>query len=711
MSALRSFWCLLALAPSVVWGQTKRPAPNEHPWYLAPVVRPAVPAVNSPTRNPIDAFVAAQFEGKGLKPAPRADRLELLRRVHLDLVGIPPTLAEQEAFSKDDSPDAYEKVVDRLLASEQHGVRYARHWLDVLRYADADDGLAAAPGIHLWREWVINALNDDLPYDQFASAQLTGYRSGVRTTVTALGFAERVQPRPEDQFALGFLARGAVVHGDVERQELPIAAVETASSAFLGLTVACAKCHDHEYDPIKLRDFYAMKALFDPLVLRKVHLAGPAETIAHGKKIQALDKQLAALHDKIARTIAPYKKKLHDERVAQLPADVQAVIRKPEKERTEAEEKIADDYFPILRIDVSKILLIMPEAEKGPYKALVEEYRKLEQAKSSTTLPVFWTVEVDRKKEMDKTYVLTSGDPMRPQKNKDVGPGWPFAPKTIDWRKGRIDAFADWLVAPENPLFARVGVNRLWQWHFGVGLQKNSSDFGKLGGTPTHPALLDWLAAEFAARKFSMKEMHRLIVTSETYQRASRDAGAEANLKIDPTNAFLWRFPLRRLDAETVWDSIFRAADALDLKIGGTSFLPADIKADGKAPIARRGAYLTRGYAHDRDVTPAFLLTFDVDDGRTPCPMRTQTVTAPQTLFLMNSAPVQIAAERFASRLKQESGGDLKDAVERGYRIALGRRPSAAERSRALDYIEGDPTRLQGFAWLLFNLDEFVFVR
>jgi hypothetical protein len=690
-------------------GQAQDPSPqpptksDPTPWYLQPVVRPAVPAGLPESSNPIDAFLAAQHRAKGLRPAGPADRRVLLRRLYLDLIGIPPTPAEQDAFLSDQAPDAYEKVVDRLLASEQHGVRYARHWLDVLRYADTDEGMIAAPGIHLWRDWVINALNSDMPYDEFVCTQFTGYRTGARSEVSGIGFRERIEARPDDVFALGFLARGAVVHGDTEVGELPINAVETVSTAFLGLTVGCAKCHDHEYDPIKQRDFYAMKALFDPLVLRKVTLANQAEVVAHGKVADALDRKLAAVNTPMQALIAPYKKKLFDERVAQLPADVRAIILKPEKERTPDEEKIADDYFPILRIDVSKILLIMPEADKEKYRALVKEFNDLQKARSDAALPIFWTVEVDRKKELDKSYILTSGDPKRPQLTKEVKPGWPFAPAKIDWRNGRIEAFADWLTAPENPLFARVAVNRLWQWHFGTGLQKTPSDFGKLGGTPSNPQLLDWLAAEFAARKFSMKAMHRLIVTSEAYKRSS-DGRDAANRKADPGNVTLWHYPLRRLDAEAVWDAVHSAAGTLDLQIGGKSFEP-------KAGGSRRGAYLTRGYASNREATPAFLQAFDADDGRAPCPLRTHTVTAPQALFLMNSDVIDAACTKFAERLEKVAGKDLKAAVDIGYRTALGRAPSAAELERSLKYLDGDPGRLRGFAWVLFNLDEFVFVR
>ncbi len=247
--SMNRYWliCLVTLLCSAASTTGSDEAPGLR--ILKPVSRPEVPTGVTESPNPIDAFIGAGYEAKGLKPVGPADGRTLLRRVYLDLIGLPPTPAEQDAFLRDRSPDAYEKVVDRLLASEQHGVRYGRHWLDVLRYADVDERMIAAPGIHLWRDWVINALNDDLPYDQFVRAQLTGYRSTDRTQMSATGNRSRIEPRPDDQFALGFLARGAVLRDGKDAGELPIAAVETVSTAFMGLTVGCAKCHDHMYDP------------------------------------------------------------------------------------------------------------------------------------------------------------------------------------------------------------------------------------------------------------------------------------------------------------------------------------------------------------------------------------------------------------------------------------------------------------------------------
>ncbi|MHC5539107.1 DUF1549 and DUF1553 domain-containing protein [Singulisphaera rosea] len=682
-------------------------------WVLKPVVRPDVPANEFPPKNPIDAFINQGYETGSLKPVGPADKRTLLRRVSLDLVGLPPTPEEQDAFLRDDSPDAYEKVVDRLLESEQHGVRYGRHWLDVLRYADVDERMTAAPGLYLWRDWVIRTLNDDVPYDQFVRAQLTGYRSSNRIQTSSGGNRSRIEPRPDDQFALGFLARGAVVRDGKDAKEFPIVAVETVSTAFMGLTVGCAKCHDHMYDPIKQRDFYAMKALFDPLVLRKVTLATAAEIIAAGRAADELERKRAAIEGPLESLVAPYRNQLRDDRIALLPPDVQAIIRKPEPDRSDAEQKVADDYYPVLRIDGDKLQAAMPDADRRRYRDLQGKLSQLGGGggRRGSALPAFWTVEVDPIKAQEKTYVLTSGDPDRPELKHEVSPGWPFSPDRPDFREGRVEAFSDWLTAPDNPMFARVAVNRLWQWHFGEGLHKSPSDFGTLAEPPINPKLLDWLAAEFVARGFRMKEMHRLIVTSAVYKLASEvdPSRSTSERGADPENTRLWHFRLRRLEAEPIWDSVFSAAKDLDLTVGGPSF-EFGAQRGGKGPN-RRGAFMIRGYSTNRDVVPTFLQAFDVDDGRAPCPVRTRTVTAPQALFLMNSEVVDGAAEKFAERLKQESGGDLGAAIDLGYRVAVARPPSDSERRVARSYLQGDSGRLKGFAWLLFNLDEFLYVR
>jgi hypothetical protein len=689
-------------------------------WSLQPVTKPPVPTGVTSSKNPIDAFIAADYKAKGLVPVGKADRLTLLRRVYFDLIGLPPTIADQDAFLADQSPEAYEKVVDRLLADEQHGVRWSRHWLDVLRYADLDglDGsvMPASNGIYLWRDWVIRALNRDMPYDQFVRAQILGNRYEPKTVTNDFGHRSRIEGSVEDTFALGFLARSAVTREDKD-SDVAIAAVETVSTAFMGMTVGCAKCHDHKFDPITQKDFYAMKAIFDPLVLKNVMMATPQEIFENGEKLDDFKRRNAPIQAAIDALVSPYRTKLFEERVALLTPDVQSIVHKPEKQRTAAEQKIFDDYYPVLRVDPSKFKQIMPAEDVEKYNALIKQQEALGKV---APLPSYWTVEEDKDRLNAKSYILNTGDPKRPELDKPVGPGIPFQRKDADFSDGRREGFTEWLTAPQNPLFARVAVNRIWAWHFGEGLQRVTSDFGMLGGKPSNPKLLDYLASEFVAHHYDMKWLHRLIVTSDTYQLSSKAEHLKKNRDIDARDTYLWHFRLQRLEAEPIWDAIHYAADDLNLAVGGKSFqlttpdkkqkifLPKEEVTDSRTD--RRGVYLTRGYIPSTDVMNNFLTAFDVDDGRTPCPIRTQTVTAPQALFTMNNDLVEKESEKLAAVVLKEASGDLHAAVSAAYQRTLARPPSSAELDYALTYIEKDPARLKEFAWLLFNLDEFIYV-
>jgi hypothetical protein len=692
-------------------------------WSLQPVVKPEVPKGTTASTNPVDAFITADYKSKGLLPSGKADKLTLLRRLSLDLVGIPPTPAEQEAFLADQSPDAYEKLVDRLLDSPQHGVRWSRYWLDVLRYADLDglDGsvMPASNGIYLWRDWAIKALNHDMPYDQFVRAQILGNRYRTENATAANGRRSRVEGSVEDSFALGFIARSAVTRNDKDH-DVAFSAVETVSTAFMGMTVGCAKCHDHKFDPITQRDFYAMKALFDPLVLKNVMIATPTDIFVHGQKLDEFKRKSAPVNAAIEALTGPYQTRLFNERVAQLTPEIQAIVRKAERDRTPEEQKIFDDYYPVLRIDPSKIKGAMPKEEVEKYDVLLKEQRAIARVPA---LDSYWTVEEDKSLLKEKNYILTTGDPKKPEMDKPVDPGFPFQPANIDFRDGRREAFVEWLTAPANPLFARVAVNRVWGWHFGEGLQRVTSDFGLLGGRPSNPKLLDYLASEFTAHNYSMKWLHRLLVTSDTYQLSSRTEPAQVskNAQADARNSYLWHFRLQRMAAEPVWDSIHFAADDLDLAVGGKSFqlsspdqkqkifLPKDDVTDSR--MNRRGVYMIRGYIPSTDVMNNFLTSFDVDDGRTPCPVRTQTVTAPQALFTMNGDLVEAESEKLAQLALKESTGDVHGAVVSSYQRTLGRKPTGSELDYAMTYIERDPTRMKELAWLLFNLDEFLYVR
>ncbi|MBN8247540.1 MAG: DUF1553 domain-containing protein [Verrucomicrobia bacterium] len=701
---LQNFLACLAVVGAGCLRGDSTPAKPEELWALKPIRRAAVPSSSTRSSNPVDAYLAAAAAAREVTPLGAADKATWLRRVCLDLTGLSPSVEQQQAFLADESPTARDAVVDALLASDQYGVRYGRHWLDVLRYADLDDDMPAAPGIHLWRDWVVEALNRDLPFDQFARAQILGNRAARRRTVSPEGHLDTVPPRPEDRFALGFLARGATSRADAD-QQLALSAVETISSAFLGMTVGCAKCHDHFYDPIREQDFYAMKALFDPLALRSVDLATPDQVFAHGRAVADHASRQQALVEAMREYIRPWHTRLYEERLAALPPDAQSAIRKPEDQRSAAEQKIADDYHPILRIDPVKIKEVMPADQIPRYE---EFLKSLKELKAPEPLPQFWTVAEDALRAAQTNYVLKTGNPDQPNRNRPVRPGFPFARGEPEFREGRRETFVDWLTAPDHPLFARVAVNRIWQWHFGTGLHRTPNDFGTLGGAPDHPELLDFLAAEFIANGYRMKWLHRLLVTSDAYARASagpRAAELAAQAR-DPENRLLWKFPLRRLEAEPIRDALLQVAGQLDTALGGRSFIAGPPDTESR----RRTAYMSRGYKTYQEAMPDYLQTFDAEDGRSVCPRRQQTVTAPQALFLMNSELVGFSAGHLAQRLSGAGAADPGAAVRLGYQIVLGRPPSDAERIGAQEYLAGDPGRMPGFAWLLLNLDEFVFV-
>lgn len=688
------------------WGAAEVPqrATREDLWALAPL-QVAGPQRQAREGNIIDLVLGRRYESLGLRPYDEAERTTLLRRVSYDLIGLPPTVEERRRFLADGSGSAYEALVDRLLENPQHGVRYARHWLDVLRYADVDEGMPAGATLYYWRDWIIRALNQNMPYDAFVRTQITGYEARERTSINALGYRRKLTIRPENLFALGFLSRGAQSSGDGE-EALAMSAVETISTAFLGLTVHCAKCHDHFYDPIDQADYYRMKALFDPLKLRRLPLATATQMVDFGEATRAYEAVKARVDAAVAEIEAPYRRRLYDERVAMLTAEVQVIIRKPMVERSAEEQKIADDYFPVLRIDVSKIKEIMPEDVLLRYDTLRKEQSSVSKPKG---LPYFLMVEADEKRRETIRYILNSGDAARPEKDKKVEPGFLFEPEGTEYRDGLRETFVDWMTGEDNALFARVAVNRIWQWHFGRGLNETANDFGSLASEPILRDVLDGLAHEFVVRGFDMKWLHKEIVMSAAYRRSSvgSQTAREHNSHHDAANENLWRYPLRRLEAEPIRDALLLLADRLDLAIGGVSYLTGD----GLEEPQRRAVYLKRGFRAQENLLPEFLDAFDAEDGRESCARRETTVTAPQALWLMNNPLANEAAALFGRRLSEIVDGDLLAGIQEGYRMALTREPEPAEVQVALEYLESQTQAFERLAWMLVNLDEFIYLR
>jgi len=413
----------------------------------------------------------------------------------------------------------------------------------------------------------------------------------------------------------------------------------------------------------------------------------------------------------------PYEKQIFEERMTFLPKDVEAVFRKDPAARTATDQEIYKRYETVVVPDARKFRDVMTADETKRYEAIRKGLTELRR--DPPALPAFWSVRVDADRAAAKSHLYLGGD--RTKKGEEVQPGFPFAPKDVAFKGDRRVAFLNWLTAPENPLFARVAVNRMWQWHFGEGIVATPSDFGRTGQMPVNPQLLDWLASEFTQRKYSMKAMHRLMVTSDLYQQAAVTTPElqSANTAIDPGNKHLWKFPVRRLEAETIRDSILQVAGTLDTSIGGRSFRGEDIMERRVMSAARtghydtrsnrRGIYMGRGTDASMNMMPAYLSLFDAEDGHTLCARRERTVTAPQVLFLLNGTLVQDASKKLARRL--ETAESPAARVEQGYKLVLGRTPSANERDASLSYLQdADTARLEGFSWMLLNLSEFVFL-
>src|SRR5215510_1866920 len=549
-------------------------------WAFQPPRRSPAPRVSHPGwgANPIDAFLLAKMKAKGLKPSPRADRGALIRRAYLDLTGLPPSPEEVEAFVKDSSPGAWERLIDRLLASPHYGERWARHWLDLVRYADSGgfEFDVDRPDAWRYRDYVVKAFNDDKPYDQFVREQLAGDE-----------YAADSQEAREMMIATGFLRLGPEGGGGGERgrQDALDDLITTTSLTFMGMTVGCARCHDHKFDPIPQKDFYRIQAIFAstrpvnyPLVGADVVAANIAET----QRIESLQRPLKKAKEELE---APHLKALVEEAVSRLPEYMQIAWRTAPEKRTPGQrlnvqqiKKTLEDDSLSQKLTEKDIVARMPDDDKRKHQELVEKIKALDRQKPKP-YPTARAIGESGSKP-GPTYFLNRGAP--DAKGPAVTPGvlsvinetdyeFPAPPPNVK-SSYRRRGLAEWLASRQNPLTARVMVNRVWQHHFGEGIVRTPSNFGKLGETPTHPELLDWLAIEFMNGGWSVKRMHRLMMTSQAYQMSSDDVAAD--VAIDPENRLLWRMPRARLEAEIIRDQMLAVAGNLDRTLGGPGVYP-----------------------------------------------------------------------------------------------------------------------------------------
>jgi hypothetical protein len=632
-------------------------------WAFRPIQRPAAPAIDG-GRNDVDRFILARLKDAGISPSPEADRATLLRRLSLDLLGLPPSPQQLNEFLNDARPDAYERLVDKLLASPHYGERWGRHWLDLARYADSDGYEKDTGRPYAWRfrNWVIAALNRDMPFDQFTIDQIAG----------------DLLPKAnlDQKIATGF-HRNTLTNneGGVDKEQFRVEATvdrtNTTATVWLGLTLGCAQCHDHKYDPFTQRDYYRLFAFFNSTTEANIAAPLPGE-VDRGKQILARhQKELDAYRAKLPATVAAWEATFKPSDLPKLPENIRTIVKTPAPQRSDAQRKEFVAYFE----KIDPMLTAMKKRHANELKT--------SQASLAQTI---------QDGPARKTHILKRGDFLRP--GDEVSPGIPEALATVaplrtaNGPPTRID-LAKWLVSPQNPLTARVVANWVWSKYFGRGLVTTPEDFGKMGQKPSHPELLDWLASELMRRGWSLKQFHRLIVTSATYRQSSQ-ARPEL-VERDPLNVLLSRQNRLRLEAEIVRDGALSASGLLNAAVGGPSIRPpqppgiSDLTYAGSAKWVestgadrfRRGMYIW----FQRTSPYPTLMTFDSPDSNVCAVRRERSNTPLQALTLMNDIAFVECAQALGRRLADQAGDDGA-RVAMAFRLCLGRNPVPSESAR-----------------------------
>ena len=639
-------------------GDTYTAAERRH-WAFQPRADSPVPVFSAASdrqwvRNPIDAFVLAGLRKEGLKPAPRADRRTLIRRLTFDLTGLPPAPEEVDRFLSDRAADAYPRLVERLLDSPACAERWARHWLDVVRFAESDGFEYDTHRSEAWRyrDYVIRSIAEDKPYDRFVREQLAG---------------DEIDPNSEEmQVAAGFHRLGPFrknagnQDAAYNRNEVLVEMTNVIGSGLLGITLGCARCHDHKFDPIRQKDYYRMQAFFATTFHRDIPLSSAEQQAEWKKKTDAIEAELKPLR---------------------------------------AQLKTA-----------------------GPQRLALEKEIAEKEAGLPTPLPVLQTVE-DQAAKYTPVHVLARGNSANPGEEVGMRPPGVLLPEgSAEWPRDTASprmALARWITDPANPLTARVMVNRIWQNHFGAGIVSTANDFGRMGTRPSHPELLDWLANQFVKDGWRLKPLHRMILLSSTYQQDYLAATPASASEKDPDNRLLWRFPRRRLSAEELRDAMLAASGRLNPRRGGPSVIlpiepalltliynPAQWKPDADAEqYNRRGIYLFQ----KRNLRLPFLEVFDSPDLLLSCARREQSTHAPQALELMNGEFSNAMAAAMARRVAKEAGEEPDHQIVRLFQLALGRDPDTAERKAAVRYLKDGP--LSELALAVFLTNDFLYVR
>jgi mono/diheme cytochrome c family protein len=680
-------------------------------WAFQPPRRPSVPEVRGQklVRNPIDAFLLHKLEEKSLGFSEEAEPLALLRRVYLDLTGLPPTPEQVAAYVEDRDSRRYERLVDRLLDSPEYGERWARHWLDLAGHKDTEgygEGAPARKFAWRYRDYVIRSFNSDKPYDQFLTEQIAGDEMSDYSK-------QEVTPELVDRLAAtGFMRTAADPTWEAEfalideRMNVIGDQVQILGSSLMGLTVGCARCHDHKYDPIPQRDYYRMTAIlhssYDPYHWlqpkdRMISIATESEKKQVAEHNAPIQQEIDGLEESLEKHAKPFREKMLEERLASLPdgvqQDLRALANTAEDKRTDVQKYLAQKFEETLDISPEDLVEEYPEfREVGEplLKQVREQRRKLLPEPQVRAL-------LDDKGEPPTSYLLRRGNPLSP--GQPVEPGVPavltagIKPYSVEapWPESESDgrrlAFARWLTQPNHPLTSRVMMNHVWLRHFGRGIVATPENFGRAGQPPSHAELLDWLATEFAESGWSLKHMHRLMLTSTAYRQSSRrDAAADS---VDPENALLGRMAMRRMDAEQLYDTLLAVSGRLDSERFGPAqeievLETKEVVAKGSEEGFRRAIYL---FLRPTE-TPTLLEAFDYPEMSPNCIMRRQSNVPTQALQMMNSEQMWQFARYMAGRVIDEAGPDRARQVERVYLRALSRPPTETEMRESLAPLE-----------------------
>ena len=663
---MRSFTAILLVATTLFAGVAPlgvyKPAERRY-WAFQPRQKVVPPTFTTAAdrawaKTPVDAFILDNLKKAGLRPAPEANRTTLIRRVTFDLTGLPPTLEEIDAFVNDKSSRAWEKVVDRLLASPRYGEQWGRHWLDVIRFAESDgyEYDTHRPDAYRFRDYVVNSFNEDKPYDQFVREQLAGDEINPEdeTLMVASGFNR-----------LGPLRKNAGNQNVASsRNEVLTEMTNVVGAAFLGVTVGCARCHDHKFDPFRQSDYYRLQAFFSQTQANDLIRASEQEQKEWNDKVTPLQQEMRQIQFRMRRA------------------------SEEEKGNLQTRLDALDEQMPL------------------PLTAIYAVKNDPNQA-----TPIHLLFKGDYQQPLDSVGARPLGILMRENAPED--------PITLEKPRTKL---AGWIAEKENPLTARVMVNRIWEYHFGRGIVSTPNDFGRMGGKPSNPQLLDYMANAFVDGGWKMKPIHRMILLSSTYRQSSASPLEKVAMEKDSENSLVWKFAMRRLEAEEIRDAMLMTSGRLNEKLGGHSVMvPIDkdlvkmlkrpqywVATKDKSEYDRRTLYMI----YKRNLQLPFMGVFDAPDMQLSCARREQSTHAPQALEMLNGALSNDLAQWFASRV-EKAVQTPSARIDLAWRMATGRMPAPKEKQLALKYLAekpDDPARLKELALDVFNLNAFLYV-